>query len=315
MAPINSKGIHMKSYIKTLLTLVLSAIVTFYVGTAEAKVNVLAGEPTWAALTQELGGNLVDVSSATQALQDPHHIQARPSLIAKARRADLLIYSGAELEIGWLPILLRQAGNAKIQPGTNGHLEASKYVDLLEVPTRLSRGEGDIHPQGNPHIHTDPRNIQRVADELSRRLALVDPAHTSQYRTRHDDFTQRWQAAIAKWQRQAAPIKGMPIVVHHKSWVYLEHWLGLKEVAELEPKPGVQPSVAHLQEVLNALKIMPAKAIVHLPYFDGKASKWLSSRTGIPVVVLPGAVGGTDAATNLFTTFDDTINKLVQANQ
>jgi len=280
---------------------------------ARAALNVLACEPEWGALARELGGDKVSVSDATTALQDPHRIQARPSLIARARSADLLACTGSELEIGWLPILLRQSGNDKIQPGKPGNFEAASFVQKLEVPTRLDRAEGDVHPGGNPHIQTDPRNIARVADALARRLAEVDAGNAAYYQARHKAFSERWNAAMQRWEKQAAPLRGMAIAVQHKGFPYLENWLGLHEVATLEPKPGVEPSSSHLGEVLALLQRQPAKMVIRAAYNDGRASEWLAERAKIPAVVLPFTVGGTDQAKDLFSLFDDTVQRLLDA--
>ncbi len=280
---------------------------------AQAALNVFACEPEWGALAQELGGDKVAVYTATNALQDVHHIQAKPSLIAKARSANLAVCTGLELEVGWLPMVLRQAGNADIQPGRSGYFEAGSFVRKLEVPARLDRAEGDVHAQGNPHIQTDPRNIARVADALAQRLAEIDPANAAFYKSRQQDFTQRWQEAIKKWEAQAAPLKGAAIVVQHKGFPYLEDWLGLKEVATLEPKPGVEPTSSHLAEVLDQLKRQPAKMVIRAAYNDDRASKWLSEQAKIPAVALPFTVGGSDKARDLFGLFDDTVQRLLEA--
>ncbi|HAF00915.1 MAG TPA: zinc ABC transporter substrate-binding protein, partial [Methylophilaceae bacterium] len=229
---------------------------------AQATLNVFACEPEWGALVQELGGDKVSVFIATNALQDVHHIEAKPSLVAKLRKADLLVCTGAELEIGWLPVLIRQAGNPNIQSGKVGNFEAAHYVRMLEIPTRLDRADGDVHPGGNPHIQTDPRNIANVSDALAQRLTEIDSVNAAFYQERHLDFTQRWQSAIKRWENQATPLKGINIVVQHKGFPYLENWLGLNEVAALEPKPGVEATSTHLAEVLNQLKNQPAKMVI-----------------------------------------------------
>lgn len=275
--------------------------------------NVFACEPEWGALARELAGDQASIYTATNALQDPHMVQARPSLVAAMRRADLLVCTGAELEMGWLPILLRQAGNPAVQPGQPGYFEAARFVRMLDVPSRLDRSEGDVHAEGNPHIQTDPRNIAAVAQGLGKRLAEVDPAQAPAYQKRLADFNARWSQALQRWTQKAAPLKGMPIVVQHKGFPYLEAWLGLKEVAALEPKPGVEPSSTHLSAVLKQLQQQPAKVIVRAAYNDGRGSQWLSERAGIPVVVLPFTVGGNDRAKDLFGLFDDTLEQLLKA--
>jgi len=278
---------------------------------AHAALRIFACEPEWGALAQELGGDLVEISVATSALQDPHQIQAKPSLIARTRNADLVVCTGAELEVGWLPVLLQQSGNAKVQPGQPGHFAAADFVRKLEVPTQLDRSQGDVHAAGNPHIQTDPRNIALVATALAARLRQVDPAHAANYGKRESDFSRRWQQAMARWAAQAAPLKGVPVVSQHKAFAYLYDWLGLKEVAVLEPKPGVEPSAAHLQGVQAALKATPAQMVIYAAYQDPRSSEWLSRNTGIPTVKVPFTVGGTDAAKDLFGLFDDTVARLL----
>jgi len=280
---------------------------------AHAALRVLACEPEWGALTQELGGPLVEVSVATTALQDPHQIQAKPSLIARARNADLVVCTGAELEIGWLPVLLAQSGNAKVQAGQGGNFAAADYVRKLEVPTQLDRAQGDVHAAGNPHIQTDPRNIALVAGALAARLAQIDPAHAADYAARQADFSRRWQQALARWNTQAAPLRGLAVVSQHKAFVYLYDWLGLKEVAVLEPKPGVEPTVSHLQEVQTTLKTTPARMVLYAAYQDARPSEWLSQNAHIPAVKMPFTVGGTEAAKDLFGFFDDTLARLLAA--
>ena len=298
----------MKNLLSALLT-----VATLAFAQQAAALDVFACEPEWGALAQELGGDRVSVYVATNALQDPHQVQAKPSLLARARRANLVVCTGAELEIGWLPIVLRQSGNDVVQPGKPGYFEASHYVTMLEVPTRLDRAEGDVHPGGNPHIQTDPRNIGRVATALAQRLAEIDPANAAVYQARYQDFAKRWDAAIQRWQKEAAPLKGVAVVAHHKSWAYLYAWLGMHEVAELEPKPGVEPTAAHLEEVLAQLKREPARMVIRSAYEDGRASEWLANRARIPAVMLPFTVGGTDQAKDLFGLYDDSVHRLLGA--
>ena len=298
---------------KNLINTVLTALLLLVMQNAQAALNIFACEPEWGALTQELGGDKVAVYNATQALQDVHHVQAKPSLLARMRSANLVVCTGAELEIGWLPVLLQQAGNPSIQPGSTGFFEAATYVQRLEIPQRLDRADGDIHPQGNPHIQTDPRNIAKVGDALALRLAEIDPANAVFYQARHQDFARRWDTAIKRWEAQAAPLKGVAIVVQHKGYPYIENWLGLHEVAELEPKPGVEPTSTHLADVLAQLQRQPAKLILRAAYNDERASQWLAERAKIPVVVLPYTVGGDEKAKDLFGLFDDSVQRLLDA--
>ena len=276
-----------------------------------ADVQVFACEPEWAALASEIGGGDIKATSATNALQDPHYIQARPSLIAGIRKADLLICSGSGLEDGWLPLLLRKGNNPKIQPGKPGYLMASQYVQRLEIPAALDRAQGDLHAGGNPHIQTDPRNIALVAHVLAQRLQQIDPGNAEAYRQRLAAFEVKWSEAIINWQKQAAPLRGMRVVLHHRSWVYLNNWLGLVEEATLESKPGVPSSAAHLNRLLLLLKSSPAALIIRTPYQDPQPSEWLTKHTGIPNAALPFTVGGSPDATDLYSLFDITIRMLL----
>lgn len=282
---------------------------------AQAGLRVFACEPEWGALTQALGGSLVEVSIATTALQDPHQIQARPSLIARMRNADLVVCTGAELESGWLPVLLQQAGNAKVQPGQPGYFEAARSVRMLEAPASVDRSQGDVHAAGNPHIQTDPRNIAAVAKALAVRLQELDAAHAAEYQARSADFSQKWQQAVTRWTAEAAALRGSPVVSQHKAFVYLYDWLGLREVVVLEPKPGVEPSASHLQQVLATLKATPAQMVLYAAYQDPRPSEWVGRNAGIPVVRIPMTVGGSDAAKDLFGLFDDTVARLLAASQ
>lgn len=297
-------------------TMLLCAAVLVHValpiGTAHAAVNVFATVPEWGALAEVLGGDKVKVYVATSASQDPHHVEARPSLIARARSADLVVATGAELEVGWLPLVLQQAGNPKVRPGQPGYFEAAAYVPLKDKPARLDRADGDVHAAGDPHIQTDPRNIALVAAALAARLAEIDPPNADAYRVQAKAFDDRWRSAIAKWERDAAPLKGVPIVVQHKAFTYLIAWLGMNVVATLEPKPGVEPTVASLSEVLATLERQPAKMVLRAAYQSDRASQWIAERAKLKAVVLPFTVGGDAQAKDLYGLFDDTIARLTE---
>jgi zinc/manganese transport system substrate-binding protein len=278
---------------------------------ALAALNIVACEPEWGALAKEIGGERVSVYTATTALQDPHRIEARPSLIARARNAELMICTGAELEVGWVPLLQTQSGNPKIQAGQPGFFEAASVVPLLERPARLDRSLGDVHPSGNPHIHLDPRNIERVAAALNDRMAQLDPQQASYYREREAQFLARWREATARWEKQGQPLRDMRVIVHHKNLTYLIAWLGMREVGSLEPKPGLPPSGAHLNELVQGLKRAPASGVLRAAYNDPRPSEWLAGQAGIPALMLPFTVGGTDGAKDLFSLYDDTLSRLL----
>ena len=278
---------------------------------ALAALSILACEPEWAALAKELGADKVSVYTAAGALQDVHRIEARPSLIARARSANLLVCTGADLEVGWLPLVQSQSGNPAIRVGQPGYFEASDYVELIEKPASLDRAQGDVHAAGNPHIHLNPRNIAEVAAALGERMAQLDPKEAAHYRERTQDFLERWRQASARWEKAGAALKGVAVVVHHRDLSYLFAWLGMREVGALEPKPGLPPSSAHLVALLGKLKQTPAKAVVRSAYNDPKPSAWLAERAGIPSVMLPYTVGGSDKAKDLFGLYDDTLERLL----
>lgn len=275
--------------------------------------DIFACEPEWAALAEELGGPDVEVFAATTGRQDPHRIQARPALIARLRGADLLVCTGAELEMGWLPVLLRRGANPRVQPGSPGYFEAAAFVALKEIPARLDRADGDVHAAGNPHIHTDPRNVAAVAKALGERMARLDPAHAEAYGRRQADFLARWEARTKEWERQAAPLRGTAVAVSHKSWVYLLDWLGMTEAATIEPKPGVLPGAGYLAQLVEDLPRRNVRLILAAAYQDPRPASALAEKTGATAVVLPFTVGGNDESRDLFSLFDDTIRRLTDA--
>jgi len=265
--------------------------------------EVFACEPEWASLVSELAGEDANVTIATTAFQDPHRLQAKPSLIAAIRQADLVVCTGADLEIGWLPLLLRRGGNPEI-------FMASDFVRKLEVPQVISRSQGDIHPQGNPHVHLDPRNIRRVAAALAEQLAEMDTKNAVDYNARLADFQGRWSDALVDWDRRATSLAGLKIATHHRSFSYLANWLDLDIVATIESKPGIPPSGAQLASLLERLSDNPPVAVVRTPYENEKPSLWLTERLSVPAIQLPYTISGNAAVTDLFTLFDETLRIL-----
>jgi zinc/manganese transport system substrate-binding protein len=278
-------------------------------------IEVFACEPEWGSLTAELAGDDAGITVATTAFQNPHSLQARPSLIAAVRRADLVVCTGADLEIGWLPLLLRRSGNPKIQVGNPGYFLAADYVRRLEIPKRIDRSQGDVHPQGNPHIHLDPRNVARVADALADRLSEIDPGRRSDYQARLQDFQVRWDNAVMQWEERAAVFEGLQLASHHRSFSYLVAWLRLDIVATLEPKPGIPASGAQLATLLEQLSPAPPAGVIRTPYENEKPSEWLADRLSIPGIVLPYTVGGNDEVTDLFSLFSNSIGMLEELAQ
>ncbi len=280
---------------------------------ASAAVNVFACEPEWAALAKEIGGENVSVTAATTGSEDPHHVRAKPSLLAAMRRADMVFCTGAGLEAGWLPVLMQQAAGASVQPGSPGYLMASSSVRMLGVPEKVDRAMGDVHPEGNPHIQTDPRNILAAAKDLAGRLGQADPSNAAAYQDNLSRFAQSWQASIARWESGAAALRGLPVVVYHDEWAYMNRWLGLKEVATLEAKPGVPPTPSHLRDVLAAAKGSGVKIILLSPFDNDEAARWLAGQTGAQIVRLPFTVGGAEGADTLEAVFAQTLSRIGQA--
>ena len=278
----------------------------------ESQLNIFACEPEWKGLADEIGGDKVKVFSATHAKQNPHFIRARPSLIAKISRADLIICSGASLEVGWLPLLLQKSGKI-LQHGRIGNLMAADHLPLLEIPTEVSRSQGDVHPEGNPHVHLNPHNILIIAKELSYRLESIDPLNATYYSDQLQDFSSRWQESIMRWEKELLTFKGKKVIVHHKSFTYLADWMKIEIIAALEPKPGISPSTSHLEFLLQSNKSNPVDIIIRTPYDPKDASIWLSEKTGITAIILPYTIGGNDQSDNLFALFDSSIILLKKA--
>ena len=286
---------------------------TLFASLAQADLKIFATVPEWGALAQILGGDKVKVYTATTGLQDPHRIQARPSLIANARSSNLVVATGAGLEVGWLPTVQREANNPAILPGKPGFFEATAYVRMLDVPAVVDRTMGDVHAAGNPHIQTDPRNILLVARALSARMAQLDPDNASAYRFLAEQFEKDWQANLQRWQHQAAPLRDTKAWVQHDGYPYMNAWLGLNQVGILEPRPGVEPSSRHLAEVLQRQQTVQGRVVIASAYLNDAPAKWFSEKAGIPEVVLPFTVGGNEQAKNLTALYDDTLQRLLAA--
>ena len=271
----------------------------------------MACEPEWQSLAQTLGGDKIDSFSATTAFQDPHHIEARPSLIVKARHADIIFCTGADLEIGWLPLLLTKSANPLIQSNQPGYFMASDQVELIEKPSRVDRSQGDVHAAGNPHVHWDPYRVLKIAEAFSSRLQTIDSVNSRYYQQRLVDFTSTWQAAINTWESQASTLKNKRVIVYHKNWSYLLNWLQIDVIADLEPKPGVPPSSAHLTSLLELVRgNSDVDSILIANYQNDRGAKWLSKKSGIAVIDLPFTVGGNKNSDDLISLYNDVVLKL-----
>jgi zinc/manganese transport system substrate-binding protein len=281
---------------------------------AAGKLNIMTATTDLAALAQEVGGDKVEVESVARGYQDPHFVEAKPSFLLKLRRADLLIVVGLELEIGWLPPLITQSTNPKIQVGAPGYFDASRFAKILEIPTGVvTRAEGDVHPLGNPHYWLDPENGLRIAKGIQNKLSEMRPDDAAYFAQRYASFEQRLKQADQQWQAEMKPYAGRKIVTYHRSWPNFAEHFGLDVVGYVEPRPGIPPSPQHTVELIGLMKREGAKVIVVEPYFDLKTPNSVARETGGQVLVLTPSVGGEKEITDYFKLFDYDIAKLKQA--
>ncbi len=276
------------------------------------KLNVMTSTTDLASLAQEVGGDRISVDSIAKGYQDPHFVEAKPSFLLKLRNADLLIAVGLELEIGWLPPLVTQSGNPRIQPGAAGYLDASQFAELLEIPKgQITRAMGDVHPQGNPHYWLDPDNGRRIAKGIANKLAEMDPADGSYFQQRFADFDKRLTAAEQNWDAQMRPYAGRKVVTYHNSWPNFAKHFHLNVIGYVEPRPGIPPSPSHTLDLINEMKRQNVKIIMVEPYFDLKTPNAIARETGGKVLVMLPSVGGDKQVTDYFKLFDYDINLLI----
>jgi zinc/manganese transport system substrate-binding protein len=278
------------------------------------KLNVVTSTTDMAALAQEVGGDKITVEAIARGYQDPHFVEAKPSFLLKLKNADMLISVGLQLEIGWLPPLVTQSGNPRIQVGAPGFLDASQFAEILDLPTgQVTRAMGDVHPLGNPHYWLDPDNGRRVARGIAQKLGEMDTADSQYFQERFQDFDRRLTAAEKNWDAQMAPYKGRKVVTYHTSWSNFAKHFGLQVVGYIEPRPGIPPTPAHTIEIIQLIKRDNVKVVVVEPYFDLKTPNSIGSATGAKVIVLLPSVGGEKEVTDYFKLFDYDINLLIQA--
>jgi zinc/manganese transport system substrate-binding protein len=281
---------------------------------ARAAVNVMTSTEDLADLARQVGGDRVKVESIARGYQDPHFVEAKPSFILKLAKADLLVVVGRELEIGWLPPLIQQSRNAKIQPGAEGYLDASLTAKILEIPTgQITRAMGDVHPQGNPHYHLDPANGRRIAKAIADKLSLMAPADASFFASRYADLDKRLADAERRWDALLAPYKGLKVVTYHRSWPNFTDRFGLNVIGYVEPRPGIPPSPAHTIDLIGEMKRQGVKILIVEPYFDLKTPNSIARETGARVVVLPPSVGAEKEITDYLKLFDYDLDLLVKA--
>jgi ABC-type Zn uptake system ZnuABC Zn-binding protein ZnuA len=305
--------------LRTRLTTFISALALLCAicaspATADSKLNIMTATTDLAALAQEIGGDKVNVESVARGYQDPHFVEAKPSFLLKLRHADLLIIVGLELEIGWLPPLISQSTNPKIQVAAPGYFDASRFAKILEIPTGVvTRAEGDVHPLGNPHYWLDPENGLRIAKGIQDKLSEMRPNDAAYFAQQYGAFEQRIKQADEKWMSQMKPYTGRKVVTYHRSWPNFADHFGLNVVGYVEPRPGIPPSPQHTVELIGMMKRDGVKVILVEPYFDLKTPNAIARETGAQVVVLMPSVGGEKEITDYFKLFDFDIAKLKQA--
>ena len=281
---------------------------------AHAQLNVVTTTADLASIAQDVGGDRIKVASLAKGYQDPHYVEAKPSFVLLLNKAQLLIVIGRDLEMAWLPHLITQSRNARIQPGANGYLDASQNVRILDVPTgAITRAMGDVHPSGNPHYWLDPENGGRVARSIEGKLSQLDPANAAYYKQRADDFARRLAEAQKRWKAQMAPYKGVKVVTYHRSWTNFADAFGLDVIGFVEPKPGIPPTPQHTLDVINAMKAQQVRIIMVEPYFDTKTPSSIASKSGARLLIMPPSVGGVPPAGDYFKLFDYDVNLLVDA--
>ncbi|HYL92280.1 MAG TPA: metal ABC transporter substrate-binding protein [Alphaproteobacteria bacterium] len=280
------------------------------------KLKVITTLTDLASLTQEVGGDKVEVEALAKGYQDPHFVDPKPSFLLKLRNADLLVSVGLELEIGWLPPLITQSGNARIQPGAQGYLDASQFAEILEIPQgKVDRSLGDVHAQGNPHYWLDPDNGRRVARGIAGKMGELDPENAAYFQQRYQDFSKRLSEAEKKWDQDMAPYRGRKIVTYHRSWPNFAKRFGLDVVGYVEPRPGIPPTPSHTIELVNMMKRENVKLMLIEPYFDLKTPNSVASMTNGRVVQIMPSVGGKPEITDYFKLFDYDIRLIAQAFQ
>ena len=281
---------------------------------AQSKLNVVATTEDLGSLTREVGGDRVNVDAIARGYQDPHFVEAKPSFILKLQRADLLVVVGRELEIGWLPPLIQQSRNAKIQPGANGYLDASQEARILDIPQgQVTRAMGDVHPLGNPHYWLDPENGKIIARAIANKLSQLRPNDKAYFDGRLADFNGRLDVALRRWAATMAPYRGVKVVTYHRSYPNFAERFGLDIIGYVEPRPGIPPTPQHTLDLINEMKRQNVKIVIVEPYFDLKTPNAIGRETGAAVLVLPPSVGGIKEITDYFKLFDYDINLLVNA--
>ena len=286
----------------------------FYPGSALATINVVTTTQDIASIVKEVGGDLVNIKTIARGYQDPHVIEAKPSFMLKVNRADLLVYQGLDLEVGWLPMLIQGGRNKKVMTGQWGHLDVSEAIEPLEVPVgQLDRSMGDVHPQGNPHYHLNPENGFLIAGSIADRLTQLDPANADAYKTNLEKFSKRLEEKIREWKTRMQKFQSLKVITYHATWNYLLDYFAIESIGTIENRPGIPPSGKHISELANLMKQKNARVILQANFFEKEYSELLAGKTQGVVTVLPAYVGGVEEANDYFKLFDVLINRLEKA--
>lgn len=302
---------------KTIIPLIsrtLLILTLFITSAVQARLNVVTTTQDLAAIAQAIGGEYIKVQSLTPGTRDPHYAEAKPSMIRKVYRADLLLLIGAEMEIGWLPPLLQSSRNTNVQLGGSGYLDLSSSIHLLDIPTGpINRAMGDVHSMGNPHYWLDPRNGIRMSKAISERLSELDPTHSDFYSTQQQAFEKKLAQKLIQWREQLKPLVDKPVIAYHKSFLYLADVFKFNIIAEVEPKPGISPSAGHLNRLVSKIEREEVKLLIMEPYYERRSSRYLNQKTGIKVAVLPQSVESLPEIVDYFALFDGIVASLKKA--
>jgi len=297
---------------KKLIIIFIIVGLLFFTSVVEAKLKVVATYNYIGDLVKKIGGDKVKVIALAKGYKDPHFVTPRPSFIAKMRQADLLIMNGGQLEIGWLPPIIRKANNPKVNPGSPGLLDLFEFIDAIDVPLEVSRAQGDVHPDGNPHFHLNPENILKVSEAIKNKLIEVDSANMENYQNNFEEFSAKWKQKIEEWKKAMKPFEGKNVVQYHKNCDYFLNWAGMKKIGTLEPVPGIPPTTKHILFMIDVIKHKGCEFIIHDVYHMKKPSRFVSNRTGVKMVILPHDVGAVNEATDIISLFDEIVRRLTK---
>ncbi len=296
---------------KLMIVFIISGLL-FFTSAVEAKLKVVATYNYIADLVKKIGGDEVKVIALAKGYKDPHFVTPRPSFIAKMRQADLLIMNGGQLEIGWLPPIIRKANNPKINTGSKGLLDLFGFIEACDVPAEVSRAQGDVHPDGNPHYHLNPENILKISEAIKDKLIEADSLHADVYKVKFEKFASEWKVKMAEWKKELEPFKGKNVVQYHKNFCYFLYWAEINKLGTLEPVPGIPPTTRHILEMIDIIKNKGAEFIIHDVYHMKKPSRFVSNKTGVKLVILPHDIGAVNEATDIFSLFEEIVGRLTK---